>query len=428
VPEAPKVEPVESQTAQAVVADRSIDGRSLSSLALLMWLGWAGTNLGIAVADLPLKFLLKVDLHRSAAEVSAFFAIGAFTNYIKPLAGLLVDSVPLFRTRRRWYLIGSLLGSGILWIVLALVPRDYNILLATYALLYLTIVFTSTSLGGVMVEVGQRFNAAGRLTAQRISAFRIGSLLGGPIGGYLASMPFLVSMTAAAVLHLVLVPLYVVGLPEPPTARLNRSVPTEALNQFKTLLRSTTLLAAAFMIFLIAASPGFGTPLLFHQTDTLKFSKAFVGILVFIGAATGLVTTGIYYFACRKLNLRLLITGSIIVHALGTITYLYYHDIRTAIIVTAISGVTGTLTMLPVYDLAARGTPKGSEAIGYAVMMSVWNLTNALSDWAGSTLFTKFHLTFRDLVWVNAGTTLLVLIVVPFLPRALMLRRDGTPT
>src|SRR5205085_913860 len=88
-------------------------------------------------------------------------------------------------------------------------------------------------------------------------------------------------------------------------------------------------------------------------------------------------------------------------------------------------GITGTLAMLPVYDLAARATPRGSEAIGYSVMMSVWNLTNALSDWSGSWLYSRFHLTFKHLVWVNAGTTALVLIAVPLLPAVLLRSRDG---
>lgn len=437
MPDVTEVTAVDTLATTPDDADEGLGTRRLSSLALLMWLGWLGTNLGIAVADLPLKFLLKDKLHCTAAAVSAFFALGAFTNYIKPLAGVLVDSVPLFGTRRRWYLIGSLLGSSVLWILLALVPRTYIALLVTYAFLYVTIVFTSTSLGGVMVEVGHRFNAAGRLTAQRIGAFRLGSLLGGPIGGYLSSARFiavmgpsyfLATMGLASFLHLILVPLYYFGLPEPPTARLDRSVLKEAIRQFRILLRSTTLLSAALMICLIAASPGFGTPLLFHQTNSLHFDKPFVGLLVLVAAATGLLTTIVYYALCRKLSLRLLVSSSIVVHALGTLTYLAYHNATTAIVITAISGVTGTLAMLPVYDVAARGTPKGSEAIGYAVMMSVWNLTNALSDWAGSVLFTNFHLTFRDLVWVNAGTTILVLAIVPFLPLALMSRRDGVPT
>jgi hypothetical protein len=81
--------------------------------------------------------------------------------------------------------------------------------------------------------------------------------------------------------------------------------------------------------------------------------------------------------------------------------------------------------MLPVYDLAARATPRGSEAMGYAVMMSVWNFTNAFSDVTGSWLYGHMGLTFIDLVWVNAGTTALVLVALPFLPGLLMNSRDG---
>ena len=58
-------------------------------------------------------------------------------------------------------------------------------------------------------------------------------------------------------------------------------------------------------------------------------------------------------------------------------------------------------------------------------MMSVWNLTAALSDLTGAYLHDKYHLTILNLVWLNAGTTALVLVAVPFLPAALMLRRDG---
>ena len=81
--------------------------------------------------------------------------------------------------------------------------------------------------------------------------------------------------------------------------------------------------------------------------------------------------------------------------------------------------------MVPVYDLASRGTPKGSEALGYSVMMSVWNLTNSLSDWTGSTLFKKAGFAFSHLVWLNSGTTLLALLFVPLLPRLLLIGVDG---
>ena len=120
-----------------------------------------------------------------------------------------------------------------------------------------------------------------------------------------------------------------------------------------------------------------------------------------------------------------LLTISIIIHAVGTLFYLGYRSFGSALIITAIEGAAQTLAILPLYDLAARATPRGSEALGYSVMMSVWNLTAALSDLAGAYLHDRFHLSILQLVWLNAGTTALVLVAVPLLPAALMRRRDG---
>jgi predicted MFS family arabinose efflux permease len=394
-------------------------------MALLLAVGWALTNIAYAIYDLPLKFVLKDELHLDAQKISMFFALGVFSNYVKPLAGILTDSVPLFGTRRRHYLLFSLFLCGTGWLVLGLVPRQYSIMLVTFAVTYTMVMVISTTLGGVMVEAGQRFHAAGRLTAQRIGMFRIGSLVGGPLGGKLATLPLLVALGGSAGLHFLLIPIVYRYLREPGTATLNRHLWQEAGEQFRGLVENKVVLAAALMIFLIAASPGFGTPLFFHQTDTLHLSKQFLGYLGLIGAAFGLLAASVYHRACQRLNVRHMLVVSVIIHALGTLFYLLYRSPATAVAITALEGVTITLAVLPVYDLAARGTPRGSEALGYSVMMSVWNLTNSLSDWIGSTLFTNYGLTFHHLVWLNAGTTALVLLAIPFLPKALLHRRDG---
>jgi predicted MFS family arabinose efflux permease len=397
----------------------------LRQMALLLAIGWALTNIAYAIYDLPLKFVLKDELRLDAQQISAFFALGVFSNYVKPLAGILTDSVPLFGTRRRHYLLISLFLCGTGWLVLGIVPRQYTVMLVTFTITYTMVMVISTTLGGVMVEAGQRFQAAGRLTAQRIAMFRVGSLAGGPLGGKLATYPLLVALGGTAALHFLLIPIVYRYLREPGTATLNRHLWQEAREQFRGLVRSKVVLAAALMIFLIAASPGFGTPLFFHQTDTLHLSKLFLGNLGLVGAAFGLLAASGYYRACQRLSVRHLLVASVIIHALGTLFYLLYQSPTAAIAITALEGVTQTLAVLPVYDLAARGTPKGSEALGYSVMMSVWNLTNSLSDWVGSTLFTHYGLTFHHLVWLNAGTTALVLLAIPFLPQALLQRRDG---
>ena len=401
------------------------DLRSFRTLSFIIAAGWLGTSLGINAADLPLRFLLKDSLRMSPTAISLFFAVGPFTNYIKPLAGILTDAFPLFHTRRRHYLLLSLAGSGILWLLLGIVPRTNTSLLSTYALLYLTIVFTSTTLGGVMVEVAARCRAEGRFSAQRVAMVRLGSLAGGPIGGWLAGFPFGWAMAIASLLHLVLVPMYMRFLPEAPTAIMDKSVWSKAGAQIKAALQNRILISAGIMIVLIIAAPGFGTPLFFYQTDTLHFSKQFIGMLGFVSSIFGLLAAMFYYRTCRHINLRMLLVGSIILHAAGSVTYIFYHDHNSAFWITGLSGFTGTLALLPVYDLAVRGTPKGSEALGYSVMMSVWNFTNALSDWTGSKIYELLHRTFLSLIWINAGTTLLAIAAIPFLPALLLSKKEG---
>jgi hypothetical protein len=86
------------------------------------------------------------------------------------------------------------------------------------------------------------------------------------------------------------------------------------------------------------------------------------------------------------------------------------------------------LGLLPLYHLAARAAPKGSESFGYALMMSVQNVAIfAVSDVLGSYLYGGLHWPLQKLVWVNALSTLAVLAFLPLLPRALTAAREGAP-
>jgi predicted MFS family arabinose efflux permease len=398
----------------------------LPKISLILALGWAVTNIAYGIADLPFQFLLKEQLKLPPEKIARFMFWAVFFNYIKPLAGILTDSVPLFGTRRRAYLLYSLLLCGLGWIALSAMPLEYSPLLATYMIMYLMVVFISTTLGGVMVEVGTRFGVAGRLTAQRIGMFKVGALLGSPIGGYLAqNVSFFFTTWLVAGLHFALIPLVFIGIREPRTAKFKGDVWKDAGQQLTDMVHNRTLLVAALMIVLIAIAPGFGTPLLFHQTDTLKFDKQFIGNLGMVHAAFGLMAAWMYRHACTRYSLKTLIAGSIIIHAIGTLFYLAYGSRSSAISITALEGITQTLAMLPVYDLAVRATPRGSEALGYSVMMSAWNLTNGLSNWLGSAIYQRFHLTFHELVWINAGSTLIALVAIPLLPKMLLQQRDA---
>jgi hypothetical protein len=58
-------------------------------------------------------------------------------------------------------------------------------------------------------------------------------------------------------------------------------------------------------------------------------------------------------------------------------------------------------------------------------MMSARNLALGGSDVVGSWLIDSHGWFFHQLVWLNAGTTALILLFIPLLPRAVMNRKDG---
>lgn len=396
--------------------------------ALLIAIGWMGTALSLHVTNLPFKFVLKEELGLPSDVASAFFVFANIPIYVKPFAGILSDAVPLWGTRRKSYLILSLLLAGALWLALALVPRTYAMLLGTYVVLNIFLTLSSTVLGGLMVEVGKRDRNTGALSAQRHGINQVVRLISDPAGGVLSRLPFLVTGAIAAGLQWILVPFYLLLLKEPQQPQASaRETLAEVRRQFRGLIGSKTLWAAAGLVVLVIAAPGFNMALLYYQQDVLKFDKEFIGVLGMLQGLGGMVGAVIYAFFCRRWNLRRMMYASIVFHGLMTLLYLGYKTPASAMIITPLEGATLVLAVLPLYDLSARATPRGSEALGYCLMMSVWNFTQSLSDWLGSVIYQVFHTDFSYLVWTNCITTTLVIFAVPFLPSVLMDRRDGDP-
>ena len=75
-------------------------------------------------------------------------------------------------------------------------------------------------------------------------------------------------------------------------------------------------------------------------------------------------------------------------------------------------------------DLAARATPRGSEALCYSLLMSALNLGGSLSDVFGSWLYERQHVPLPDLIWINAITSALPLLALRLIPPALTAQPD----
>jgi BT1 family len=74
---------------------------------------------------LPLRNMLAEQLKEPLSAVSSFFAIAAISWYIKIVVGLLSDSIPLFGTRRRHYLLVSATLAGAFWFLSGFITHSY---------------------------------------------------------------------------------------------------------------------------------------------------------------------------------------------------------------------------------------------------------------------------------------------------------------
>ena len=395
---------------------------------------------------LPFNHLLMKDMGLDSNVAATFMSLSMVPWMFKTFAGLLVDGVPLFGTRRRSYLMLSAFTAGLLWLAMGCVPPHYKLLLWLSIVMNTAIVFGSTTSGGLLVEAGQQFGVSGRLSSLRVFAQNLGAALGLPVGGLIADhlmqghLPLIWPALAAAVPLACLFFCTWFLLKEPPLparsttqisilAQLERAL-ASIWTQITNVVRWQMLLPAALMFF-IQVVPTFRSTCFYeYQTTKLHYSDAAIGLLGLAGYGAALLSSGVYVWWCRKVSLRTSLYAAIFVVALSALPYLYYAPYTPYMVrACSIEGVGYFLlylAYLPLFDLAVRSTPKGSEALGYSLLIGVWNVGLGLGAKAGPWLYERYlHRHMNELIWLNAGVTMAGLILVFLLPRYLVERSEG---
>ena len=404
----------------------NVDKHNLLPLGLIIVFGIFASTLPqtSGLGKLPLQFLLKNDVHVSREQMAAFFFWCGLAWYLKPVAGILTDAFPFFGTRRRHYLLFSSVLAALSWIGMGFLPHTYGALLCGAMTVELFLVMTSTVIGGFLVEAGQRMGATGRLTALRMVAFNFCTLVQGPLGGLLATAGFMWAAGANAVFPLTIFPIAYIFLKEQRAAQQRSGVVLQnAGQQLKTILRSKDLWMALLFIALFYFSPGFSTPLFYKQTDELHFSKQAIGNLGVFSGAFAILAAILYGQLIKRVHIRILLFIGVATAASGTLLYLFYSTWTRALFIESQNGLFFGFAELAILDLAARATPKGCEGLGYSLMLSIRNVALFGADVVGSYL-ADHKWPFANLVYLNAGTTAIVLILLPLLPAALMRSKD----
>jgi Na+/melibiose symporter-like transporter len=375
--------------------------------------------------DLPIRHLLKNELHVSESQMAMLFGIGGLAWYLKPLAGLLVDNVALFGTRRRYYLIISALLTAALWLLLGIVSSSYFLLLVAVVAMQSMLVIGSTVLGGFLVERGKLLRAEGRLVSCQAFVENACTLIAGPLAGYLAGLPFGAATIVCAAIAAAIAPIAAVCVAEPIQDKSTIVGTKHVLRDLRLALNSRTMWLLALFLLVSNIPQSFETPLYFYQKNALTLSDIEIGYLRAVNAVGGLLASVLYQFLCRKLRMQGLLVLGTIGPSIGIVSYLFYTSVPAALTVEFLGGFLFGIGALALMHSAVISTLASSAAFGFAVFMSASNAGAAIGDNLAALLVEHPSMTLFDVVKLFAVGSATCCLFVFFLPRDLLGHREG---
>jgi len=400
----------------------------------------------------PIKSLLRTWGY-SAASVAWFIAVLSIAWAIKPLYGLLADFVPLAGSRRRSYLLltTAVASIGLLAVYVLPLTSGMAVLLLLLLPTSIAIAFSDVVIDAMMIAAGQPRGVTGRLQSVQWASMYAAMIVTGVVGGALsqASMQqtgFLLAGLSCAV-SLFAIWLLVREPRRRASAAARQSGSTKgavtgaarriawrrAFAEMWQTLRRPGVGAVGGFLFLWNFNPFSSTVLYFYSTEALGFSEQFVGSLTSwhaLGLLTGSVLYGLF---CRMIPVSCLIHGSIVTGIVATLAYWAYRDATSGVVISLGVGIVYAIGSLIQLDLAARVCRPETAATTFALIMSLSNLSTALSQGIGGWIYEAmvercgYLVAFQMLVAVGALFTAGCWFLLPFLnPRTLSTCRvDG---
>ena len=373
-----------------------------------------------------ITIVLKEQLGLNAAQVATFFTWALIPWLLKPLYGLLSDFVPLFGYRRRsYFLAGSAIAAAAGVVLVLLGTPGYVALAVFFTVMGFGLAFTDVITDAVMIENGRTLGLTGAFQSVQWAAIYGASIFVGLVGGYFAEHRNLRgTFILATILPMITCAMAFIFVHDE-KAKLDTAGLRRTWNAVLEAGRSRDVWMIAAFIFLFTFSPSFGPAFLFYQTDTLKFSQQFIGVLGAIQAAGFVLGALIYAPISRRVPLSRIVVAAVAVSAVATLSYFLYRGPASAVTIDFLFGVLAMMTQLALLDLAARACPPHVEGTFFALLMSVYNAAQQGSYVVGGYLYDG--LGFTRLVWISASCTALVLLLVPFVRIGALEARTRVP-
>lgn len=386
------------------VSQRS-DQTAFWRVALLMAGTVAALTLSATFSAEKLAFLYKDQLRLSASAVATLGILTAIPQYCRPLIGASSDLFPLFGYHRRpYYALASLLGAlGYFGLSLLTHPSYWTVVLLVIVAVAggATLMIMADT---VMVTVGNRTGTVGRIqSVQQFLPWLLSFVYLAHLGGFVTQhWSYARCFQAAALLSLLPLPLTLLidetrtqrqpraqDLPAEVTARA-ASKRIEHARTIAALLdaaHSPGIWAMVLFVFYLIFTPGTNTALFYYKTNTLHFSKQFIGDLGQYGAAGAMLGIAAFALVSRRASLLTIVLGAWLLDCAQYAVNFALHDMLTAKIVTFVVYFIGIVYVLCLYTLAARACPPQIAGTIYGLFMAAILLAGALGEKVGGTLY-----------------------------------------
>lgn len=395
-----------------------------------------------SISKLAISFYYKDILNLNSFDFTIVISIISIPWIIKPLYGFISDTFPFFGYKRNSYLILSSIIGSLSWIIMAITFNSFtnnipfSILLIILS--YLGLTFSDVLLDAIVVSKSRELNIKNSLQLICLISLSLGSITSSYLSGYLLQkygINFIFYLTSIIPLITIVISNFI---KEKKIKSFNYNsrysiiytiilLKIQIKKIFNTLSQKELLYPLIFLI-IYNIIPKIGITLFYFEVNKLGFKPEYFGNISLAISISSLLGILIYnqilklknYLNILKwlciINIFLGLSPLILVTQINKLIGI--PDIWIAVIDDIAITIFYQITIIPILMLALQICPPGIEAMLFAIIMSINNLSNSIGKINGAVLTNILSITnnnFTNLYLLIILSNLLGLIPLLFL-------------
>ncbi|CAI5744486.1 unnamed protein product [Peronospora destructor] len=353
---------------------------------------------------LAIDYFFKDNLNLQPTQSQMLQMLMKMPWRIKPVYGILSDCLPLFGYHRKSYMmLCSILGTAAAF---TLAVPD---LVTTPTVAVLVLMAQSLSMAVIDVVIDARVveisrldpkNGANDLQSVSWIAVSLGGMIGAFLSGPATKALGVRGVFGASALGPLTTLLFSIFMEESKSTLSKSqfvSSATTQLRQLKTAIYTPVVWMCALWVFIShAISPAYSQIAFYFSTDVLHFTPEFLGIVSAIGFIFLMVGTMLYNLFFANVSFRriflvaqlclALVSLADVVLVTRTNLELGIPDKAFVLGDHVVADVIGRLKTMPIIVLCAKLCPRGIEGTLFALLMSIANVSNSVSEFWGAIL------------------------------------------